>query len=88
MRLAELLPRLRPRRPCVSAALLLSLDEATGGQRLPRPRLGGELAQPLGGNDCVLVLAEVQRKLEVPLNVCSGGIREGAVLASLDAFAA
>jgi exopolyphosphatase / guanosine-5'-triphosphate,3'-diphosphate pyrophosphatase len=36
----------------------------------------------------VILLAEVQRKLGVPLRVCSGGIREGAVLASRDALAA
>jgi exopolyphosphatase / guanosine-5'-triphosphate,3'-diphosphate pyrophosphatase len=36
----------------------------------------------------VILLAEVRRKLGVPLRVCSGGIREGAVLASLDALAA
>ncbi|MGH2977675.1 MAG: hypothetical protein ACRDKC_04795 [Gaiellaceae bacterium] len=36
----------------------------------------------------VIVLAEVQRRLAVPLHVCGGGIREGAVLASLDALAA
>ena len=36
----------------------------------------------------VVLLAEVQRRLGVPLDVCSGGIREGAVLASLDALAA
>lgn len=36
----------------------------------------------------VILLAEVQRKLALPLHVCSGGIREGAVLASLDALAA
>jgi exopolyphosphatase / guanosine-5'-triphosphate,3'-diphosphate pyrophosphatase len=36
----------------------------------------------------VILLAEVQRKLGAPLHVCSGGIREGAVLASLDAAAA
>jgi exopolyphosphatase/guanosine-5'-triphosphate,3'-diphosphate pyrophosphatase len=36
----------------------------------------------------VILLAEVQRKLGVPLRVCNGGIREGAVLASLDAVAA
>jgi exopolyphosphatase / guanosine-5'-triphosphate,3'-diphosphate pyrophosphatase len=36
----------------------------------------------------VILLAEVQRKLGVPLHVCSGGIREGAVLASLDELAA
>jgi exopolyphosphatase/guanosine-5'-triphosphate,3'-diphosphate pyrophosphatase len=36
----------------------------------------------------VILLAEVQRRLGVTLHVCSGGIREGAVLASLDALAA
>jgi len=36
----------------------------------------------------VVLLAEVQRRLGVPLHVCSGGIREGAVLASRDALAA
>lgn len=36
----------------------------------------------------VILLAEVQRKLGVSLHVCDGGIREGAVLASLDALAA
>jgi exopolyphosphatase/guanosine-5'-triphosphate,3'-diphosphate pyrophosphatase len=36
----------------------------------------------------VILLAEVQRRLGVALRVCSGGIREGAVLASLDALAA
>jgi exopolyphosphatase / guanosine-5'-triphosphate,3'-diphosphate pyrophosphatase len=36
----------------------------------------------------VILLAEVQRKLGVPLHVCDGGIREGAVLASLDALSA
>lgn len=36
----------------------------------------------------VILLAEVQRRLGVPLHVCGGGIREGAVLASLDALAA
>jgi exopolyphosphatase/guanosine-5'-triphosphate,3'-diphosphate pyrophosphatase len=30
----------------------------------------------------IVVLAEVQRKLGVPLHVCNGGIREGAVLES------
>jgi hypothetical protein len=36
----------------------------------------------------VILLAEVQRKLGVTLHVCSGGIREGAVLASFEALAA
>ena len=34
------------------------------------------------------LLAEVQALLGVPLHVCSGGIREGAAIASLDALAA
>ena len=36
----------------------------------------------------LVLLAEVQRRLGVPLHVCDGGIREGAVLASLAALAA
>jgi exopolyphosphatase / guanosine-5'-triphosphate,3'-diphosphate pyrophosphatase len=36
----------------------------------------------------LVLLAEVQRRLGVPLHVCDGGIREGAVLASLEALAA
>jgi exopolyphosphatase / guanosine-5'-triphosphate,3'-diphosphate pyrophosphatase len=36
----------------------------------------------------VILLAEVRRRLGIPLHVCGGGIREGAVLASLDALAA
>lgn len=36
----------------------------------------------------VAILNEVQRLLGVPLHVCDGGIREGAVLASLAALAA
>jgi exopolyphosphatase/guanosine-5'-triphosphate,3'-diphosphate pyrophosphatase len=36
----------------------------------------------------VILLAELQRRLGVTLHVCSGGIREGAVLASLDSLAA
>lgn len=36
----------------------------------------------------IILLAEVQRKLGVPLRVCTGGIREGAVLASREALAA
>jgi exopolyphosphatase / guanosine-5'-triphosphate,3'-diphosphate pyrophosphatase len=36
----------------------------------------------------VILLAEVQRRLGVPLHVCAGGIREGAVLASLESLAA
>jgi exopolyphosphatase/guanosine-5'-triphosphate,3'-diphosphate pyrophosphatase len=36
----------------------------------------------------IVLLAEVQRRLGVPLHVCDGGIREGAVLASVEALAA
>jgi exopolyphosphatase/guanosine-5'-triphosphate,3'-diphosphate pyrophosphatase len=36
----------------------------------------------------LILLAEVQRRLGVPLHVCAGGIREGAVLASLETLAA
>jgi exopolyphosphatase/guanosine-5'-triphosphate,3'-diphosphate pyrophosphatase len=36
----------------------------------------------------LVLLAEVQRLLRVPLHVCDGGIREGAVLASVEALAA
>jgi exopolyphosphatase / guanosine-5'-triphosphate,3'-diphosphate pyrophosphatase len=36
----------------------------------------------------VILLAELQRRLGVALHVCGGGIREGAVLASLDTLAA
>lgn len=36
----------------------------------------------------IVLLAEAQRKLGVPLRVCDGGIREGAVLASLESLAA
>jgi exopolyphosphatase / guanosine-5'-triphosphate,3'-diphosphate pyrophosphatase len=36
----------------------------------------------------VILLAEVQRRLGVPLQVCSGGVREGAILASAKALAA
>jgi exopolyphosphatase / guanosine-5'-triphosphate,3'-diphosphate pyrophosphatase len=36
----------------------------------------------------VILLAEVQRTLGVPLRVCAGGIREGAVLASRESLAA
>jgi exopolyphosphatase / guanosine-5'-triphosphate,3'-diphosphate pyrophosphatase len=36
----------------------------------------------------IALLAEVQRRLDVPLHVCSGGIREGAVLESVRALRA
>jgi len=36
----------------------------------------------------LVLLAEVQRRLGVPLHVCDGGIREGAVLATVAELAA
>jgi hypothetical protein len=36
----------------------------------------------------IAILTEVQRRVGVPLYVCSGGIREGAALASAAALAA
>jgi exopolyphosphatase/pppGpp-phosphohydrolase len=36
----------------------------------------------------VILLTEVQKRLGVRLHVCDGGIREGAVLASVEALAA
>jgi exopolyphosphatase / guanosine-5'-triphosphate,3'-diphosphate pyrophosphatase len=65
----------------------LRLVETTSPREIAR-RFGvdRERAEILAAG--VVLLAEVQRKLEVPLRVCGGGIREGAVLASLDALAA
>ena len=50
----------------------------------PQPRTRRLVSPRMHGPD----VAEVQRLLGVPLHVCDGGIREGAVLASLDALAA
>jgi len=65
----------------------LELVETTSPREIAR-RFGVDRARaeilPAG----VILLAEVQRKLGVSLHVCGGGIREGAVLASLDALAA
>lgn len=65
----------------------LQLVEATSSRQVA-DRFGVDRARaeilPAG----VILLAEVQRKLGVSLHVCGGGIREGAVLASLDALAA
>lgn len=65
----------------------LELVEASSPRAIAR-RFGVDRARaeilPAG----VILLAEVQRKLRAPLHVCDGGIREGAVLASLDALAA
>ncbi|HEY2741087.1 MAG TPA: hypothetical protein VGI69_02770 [Gaiellaceae bacterium] len=65
----------------------LQIVETTAPREVAR-RFGVDRARaeilPAG----VILLAEVQRKLAVTLHVCSGGIREGAVLASLEALAA
>jgi exopolyphosphatase / guanosine-5'-triphosphate,3'-diphosphate pyrophosphatase len=65
----------------------LQIVETTSSREVAR-RFGVDRARaeilPAG----VILLAEVQRRLGVTLHVCSGGIREGAVLASLDALAA
>lgn len=65
----------------------LRLVEACSPREIAR-RFGVDRARaeilPAG----VILLAEVQRRLGSPLHVCSGGIREGAVLASRDALAA
>jgi exopolyphosphatase / guanosine-5'-triphosphate,3'-diphosphate pyrophosphatase len=65
----------------------LEIVEATSAREVAR-RFGVDRARadilPAG----VILLSEVQRRLGVTLHVCGGGIREGAVLASLDALAA
>jgi exopolyphosphatase/guanosine-5'-triphosphate,3'-diphosphate pyrophosphatase len=65
----------------------LEIVETTSPREVAR-RFGVDRARaeilPAG----VILLAEVQRRLGVTLHVCSGGIREGAVLASLEALAA
>jgi exopolyphosphatase / guanosine-5'-triphosphate,3'-diphosphate pyrophosphatase len=65
----------------------LQIVETTSPREVAR-RFGVDRARaeilPAG----VILLAEVQRRLGVALHVCSGGIREGAVLASLEALAA
>jgi exopolyphosphatase / guanosine-5'-triphosphate,3'-diphosphate pyrophosphatase len=65
----------------------LRIVEATSPREVSR-RFGVDRARaeilPAG----VILLAEVQQRLGVALSVCSGGIREGAVLASAEALAA
>lgn len=65
----------------------LQIVETTSAREVAR-RFGVDRARaeilPAG----VILLAEVQRTLGVTLHVCGGGIREGAVLASLEALAA
>jgi exopolyphosphatase / guanosine-5'-triphosphate,3'-diphosphate pyrophosphatase len=65
----------------------LGIVETTSPREVAR-RFGVDRARaeilPAG----VILLSELQRKLGVTLHVCNGGIREGAVLASLDTLAA
>jgi exopolyphosphatase/pppGpp-phosphohydrolase len=49
-------------------------------------KLDRQRAQTLAGG--ALILAEIQRRLSVPLEIGRGGIREGAALMLLDATVA
>src|SRR5439155_24190 len=80
-----------PGRQATNSAVLVAALSRAGGvkARVLTKEEEGTLAYraavlPAG----VVLLVEVQRKLGVTLHVCDGGIREGAVLASLDALAA
>jgi exopolyphosphatase/guanosine-5'-triphosphate,3'-diphosphate pyrophosphatase len=74
----------------------LGADELAEAQELVAASSPRRLARRFGVDPArarilpagVILLAEVQQRLGVPLHVCDGGIREGAVLASLDALAA
>ena len=87
--LVTLSPRSRFRAAMVlaMAADALQIVETTSPREVAE-RFGVDPARaeilPAG----VILLAEVQRRLGVTLHVCGGGIREGAVLASLEALAA
>jgi exopolyphosphatase/guanosine-5'-triphosphate,3'-diphosphate pyrophosphatase len=65
----------------------LRIVETTSPREVAR-RFGVDRARAEILRAGVILLAEVQRKLGVTLHVCDGGIRQGAVLASLDALAA
>src|SRR3954469_15931297 len=65
----------------------LRIVETTSPREVAR-RFGVDRARAEILTAGVILLAEVQRKLGVTLHVCDSGIREGAVLASLDALAA
>jgi exopolyphosphatase/guanosine-5'-triphosphate,3'-diphosphate pyrophosphatase len=65
----------------------LQIVETTSPREVAR-RFGVDRARAEILQAGVILLAEVQRRLGVTLHVCGGGIREGAVLASLDALAA
>jgi exopolyphosphatase / guanosine-5'-triphosphate,3'-diphosphate pyrophosphatase len=75
---------------------MLGADELTKALRLVETKSPREIARRFGVDRAraeilpagVALLAEVQSRLDVPLHVCDGGIREGAVLASLEALAA
>ena len=74
----------------------LGAEELAEALRLVRSRSPRQIARRYGVDRAraeilpagVVLLAEVQRRLVVPLRVCSGGIREGAVLASVETLAA
>jgi exopolyphosphatase/guanosine-5'-triphosphate,3'-diphosphate pyrophosphatase len=65
----------------------LRLVEARSPRQLAR-RFGVDRARAAILPAGIVLLAEVQHRLGVPLHVCDGGIREGAVLASIEALAA
>ena len=65
----------------------LRIVETTSPREIAR-RFGVDRARAEILRAGVILLAEVQRRLGVTLHVCTGGIREGAVLASLEALAA
>ena len=74
----------------------LGQDELAAALRLVEEESPREISRRFGVDRArarilpagIVLLAEVQRKLGVPLHVCDGGIREGAVLASAAALAA
>jgi exopolyphosphatase/guanosine-5'-triphosphate,3'-diphosphate pyrophosphatase len=74
----------------------LGEEELAEALRLTRTKSPRQIARGYGVDRAraeilpagVALLGEVQRRLGVPLHVCDGGIREGAVLASLEALAA
>lgn len=75
---------------------LLGGDELAEALRIVRTRSPRSITRRFGVDRAraeilpggVAILAAVQRRLGVPLNVCDGGIREGAALASVAQLAA
>ena len=65
----------------------LRLVETSSSREIVR-RFGVDRARADILRGGVILLAEVQRRLGVPLHVCDGGIREGAVLATVAELAA